>query len=145
VMIEEQISLVGLIVVIVLVLDQITKYVIQTHVKLHDTINGHSRFFQHHPCPEQGRGVRIASGLPEFWRSAFFITVTVIAVGVIIALIIKTRERLPLYAFSLIAAGAIGNVVDVIRYVRWWTCSVVCAFVITGHPSTWLTRRSPSA
>ena len=45
-----------------------------------------------------------------------FIMITVIAVAAIIILIIKTHERLSVYAFSLIAGGAVGNVIDRIRY-----------------------------
>jgi len=64
----------------------------------------------------------------EFWRSAFFITVTIIAVAAIIALIVKTHERLPLYAFSThrgrsnrerVGPHPHGEVVDFIQwYVR---------------------------
>jgi signal peptidase II len=41
----------------------------------------------------------------------------------------KTHERLPVYAFSLIAGGAVGNVIDRIRYgevvdfIQWYVKS----------------------
>jgi signal peptidase II len=44
-------------------------------------------------------------------------------------LIVKTHERLPVYAFSLIGSGAIGNVIDRIRYgevvdfIQWYVKS----------------------
>lgn len=119
----------GLIVGIVLVLDQITKYVIQTHVRLHDSITVIPGFFNITHVRNKGAAFGILSTLPEHWRSAFFIAVTLIAVAAISALIVRTRERLPLYAFSLIVGGAIGNVVDRIRYgevvdfIQWYVKS----------------------
>jgi signal peptidase II len=55
--------------------------------------------------------------------------VTVVAVAVIIVLIWKSHERLLVIAFSLIAGGAIGNVIDRIRYgevvdfIQWYVKS----------------------
>ena len=120
---------VGSIVGTVLVLDQITKYFIQTHVRLYDIIPVVHGFFNITHVRNKGAAFGILSTLPEFWRSAFFITVTLIAVAAISALIVKTHERLPLYAFSLIAGGAVGNVVDRIRYgevvdfIQWYVKS----------------------
>ena len=120
---------VGSIVGIVLVLDQITKYVIQTHVRINDSITVIPGFFNITHVRNKGAAFGILSTLPEFWRSAFFITVTLVAVAAISALIMKTHERLLVYAFSLIAGGAIGNVVDRIRYgevvdfIQWYVKS----------------------
>ncbi|HEX9157928.1 MAG TPA: signal peptidase II, partial [Syntrophales bacterium] len=100
---------VGSIVGIVLVLDQITKYIIRTHVRLYDTVTVIPGFFNITYVRNKGAAFGILSGLPEFWRSAFFIGVTIVAVAAIIALILKTTDRLPVYAFSLIAGGAVGN------------------------------------
>ena len=120
---------VGSIVGIVLVLDQITKYLIQTHVRLNDSITVVPGFFNITHVRNRGAAFGILSTLPEFWRSAFFITVTLVAVAAISALIIKTHDRLLVYAFSLIAGGALGNVVDRIRYgevvdfIQWYVKS----------------------
>ena len=120
---------VGSIAVIVLFLDQITKYFIQTHLRLHDSFTVVPGFFNITHVRNKGAAFGLLSTLPEFWRSAFFITVTLIAVAAISALIVKTHERLPLYAFSLIAGGAVGNVVDRIRYgevvdfIQWYVKS----------------------
>jgi len=120
---------VGSIVGIVLVLDQITKYVIQTHVRLHDSFTVVPGFFNITHVRNRGAAFGILSNLPEFWRSAFFITVTLVAMAAILALIVKTHERHLVYAFSLIAGGAIGNMVDRIRYgevvdfIQWYVKS----------------------
>ena len=114
---------------IVLVLDQITKYVVEARIRLHDIVTVIPGFFNLTHVRNKGAAFGILSGLPELWRGAFFILVTIIAVAAIIVLIVKTHERLPVYAFSLIAGGAVGNVIDRIRYgevvdfIQWYVKS----------------------
>jgi len=120
---------VGSIVGIVLVLDQITKYVILTQVKLYDTITVIPGFFNITHVRNKGAAFGLLSDLPDIWRSTFFITVTILAVSALVALIVKTQERLPVYSFSLIAGGALGNLVDrlqygeVVDFVQWYVRS----------------------
>jgi signal peptidase II len=120
---------VGSIVGIVLLLDQITKYAVETRIRLHDVIIVVPGFFNLTHVRNKGAAFGILSSLPEFWRSAFFITVTIIAVIAVSALIVKASERIPVYAFSLIAGGAVGNVIDRIRYgevvdfIQWYVRS----------------------
>jgi signal peptidase II len=114
---------------IVLALDQFTKYVVEARIRLHDVIIVVPGFFNLTHVRNKGAAFGILSNLPEFWRGAFFITVTIVAVAAIITLIVKTNERLSVYAFSLIAGGALGNVVDRIRYgevvdfIQWYVKS----------------------
>jgi signal peptidase II len=114
---------------IVLVLDQITKYIVERRISLHDVMTVIPGFFNLTHVRNKGAAFGILSGLPESWRSAFFIMITIIAVAAIIILIIKTHERLSVYAFSLIAGGAVGNVIDRIRYgevvdfIQWYVKS----------------------
>jgi signal peptidase II len=120
---------VGSIMGIVLVLDQFTKYVVESRIRLYDVIVIIPGFFNITHVRNKGAAFGILSNLPEFWRSMFFIAVTIVAVAVVIAFIVKTRERLPVYAFSLIAGGAMGNVIDRIRYgevidfIQWYVKS----------------------
>jgi signal peptidase II len=120
---------VGSIVAIVLLLDQFTKYVVEARIRLHDVIIVIPGFFNLTHVRNKGAAFGILSSLPEFWRSAFFIIVTIIAIIAIIVLIMRTHERLPVYAFSLIAGGAVGNVIDRIRYgevvdfIQWYVRS----------------------
>ncbi len=119
----------GSIIGIVLALDQFTKYVVEARIRLHDVIIVVPGFFNLTHVRNKGAAFGILSNLPEFWRGAFFITVTIVAVAAIITLIVKTHERLSVYAFSLIAGGALGNVVDRIRYgevvdfIQWYVKS----------------------
>lgn len=120
---------VGSIVGIVLVLDQFTKHVVETRIRLYDVVTVVPGFFNITHVRNKGAAFGILSGLPEFWRSAFFIVVTIVALVAIIALILKTNDRLPVYAFSLIAGGAMGNLIDRVRYgevvdfIQWYVRS----------------------
>jgi signal peptidase II len=120
---------VGSIVSIVLVLDQLTKYIVQARIRLHDIITVIPGFFNLTHVRNKGAAFGILAELPEFWRSTFFIVVTIVAVAVIIVLIWKANERLLVIAFSLIAGGAVGNVIDRIRYgevvdfIQWYVKS----------------------
>lgn len=119
----------GSIVGAVLVLDQLTKYVVEARIRLHEVITVIPGFFNLTHVRNKGAAFGILSDLPDFWRSAFFITVTIVAVAMIAALIRKTHKRLLVSAFSLIAAGAVGNVIDRIRYgevvdfIQWYVKS----------------------
>ena len=120
---------VGSIVGLVLVLDQFTKHVVETRIRLYDVITVVPGFFNITHVRNKGAAFGMLSSLPDFWRSAFFIGVTIVAVAAVIALILKTNDRLPVYAFSLIAGGAMGNLIDRIRYgevvdfIQWYVRS----------------------
>ncbi len=107
---------VGSILGVVLVLDQATKYLVEKKIRLYDVITVMPGFFNLTYVRNRGAAFGILSSASGAWRSAFFIIVTFIAVAVIAALIHKTRERLLVAAFSLIAGGAVGNVIDRLRY-----------------------------
>jgi signal peptidase II len=113
----------------VLVLDLLTKYLIETRVRLYSSITVIPGFFNITHVRNRGAAFGILSTTPVIWRSLFFITVTIIAVAVIARLIWKTQERLSLIAFSLIGGGALGNLVDRIRYgevvdfIQWYVKS----------------------
>ncbi len=113
----------------VLVLDQLTKYLIETRVRLYAIITVIPGFFNITHVRNRGAAFGIFSSAPGIWRSLFFITITIIAIAVIARLIWKTQERLLLIAFSLIAGGAIGNLIDRVRYgevvdfIQWYVKS----------------------
>ncbi len=119
----------GLIAGAVLVVDQFTKYIVSTHIRMYETITVIPGFFNLTHVRNRGAAFSLFSGMPGSFRSVFFITITLVAVAVIVVLIRKTNERLPLVAFSLIAGGALGNVVDrlrfgeVVDFVEWYVRS----------------------
>jgi signal peptidase II len=120
---------VGLIMGIVLVLDQCTKHFVDTHIRRHEIITIIPGFFNLTNVRNPGAAFGILSDMHGMWRSLFFISVTLTALIVIAVLIRKTHERLLVFAFSLIAGGAIGNVIDRVRYgevvdfIQWYVKS----------------------
>jgi signal peptidase II len=113
----------------VVVLDQLTKYLIETRVRLYSVITVIPGFFNITHVRNRGAAFGILSGASQVWRSLFFITVTIAAIAVIARLIWKTHERLLLVAFSLIGGGAVGNLTDRLRYgevvdfIQWYVKS----------------------
>jgi signal peptidase II len=113
----------------VLVLDQVTKYLVEKHIRMYETIAIIPGFFNLTHVRNRGAAFSLLAGAPALFRSVFFIAVTLIAVAVIAVLLRKTHERLLVVAFSLIAAGAVGNVIDRIRYgevvdfIQWYVRS----------------------
>lgn len=114
---------------VILVLDLYSKHFIQVHVRLHDIYTVIPGFFNITHVRNKGAAFGVLANLPDVWRGAFFITVTIVAVAAIIMLLMKTEERLLVSAYSLIAAGAVGNVIDRIRYgevvdfIQWYVKS----------------------
>ena len=120
---------VGSIIGVVLVLDQLTKYIIETRVRLYEMITVIPGFFNITHVRNKGAAFSLFSGAPGAFRSVFFTSVSLVAVAVIAMLIKKTRERLLIVSFSLIAGGALGNLIDRVRYgevvdfIQWYVKS----------------------
>jgi signal peptidase II len=120
---------VGTIIGIVLVLDQVSKYIIEKRVALHEVIPVIPGFFNITQVRNKGAAFSLLANSPEVFRSLFFTAVTIVAVVVIALLIRKAHERLLIVAFSLIAGGAIGNLLDRVRYgevidfIQWYVKS----------------------
>ena len=107
---------VGVIVFAVLVLDHVTKYLVTNYIPWHGTITIIPGFFDLTNVRNPGAAFGILSGDHGVWRRVFFVGVTLIALGVIAFLLRQTHERLLVIAFSLIAGGALGNLVDRVRF-----------------------------
>ena len=119
----------GTIIGIILVFDQVTKYVIEKQVVLHEVKPVIPGFFNITHVRNKGAAFSLFANAPEVFRNFFFSAVTIVAVVVIVFLIRKAHERLLLVAFSLVAGGAIGNLIDRIRYgevvdfIQWYVKS----------------------
>ena len=107
---------VGSIIGVILVLDQITKHLVVKHIRLYEAIPVIPGFFILTHVRNKGAAFSLFAGMPDAFRRVFFITVALAAVAAIAFLIKKTHERLLVVAFSLVAGGAAGNVIDRIRY-----------------------------
>ena len=101
---------------VALILDQLTKYLVEKHIRMYETITVIPGFFNLTHVRNRGAAFSLLAGAPAVFRSVFFITITLIAVAVSVVLIRKTQERLLVISFSLIAGGAVGNVIDRFRH-----------------------------
>ena len=114
---------------IIIVLDQVTKHLVDIHIRRYDLVPVIPGFFNLTNVRNKGAAFSFLASLPDGWRDAFFISMTVIAVLVILTFIRNTREPFLVVAFSLITGGAIGNVIDRIRlgevidFIQWYVKS----------------------
>jgi len=99
---------------IVLVLDLVTKIAIDKHLSYADRIPIIPGFFYLTHVRNTGAAFGLFADAPKVYRLAFFISVSVIAVGIIVAFYRKLSpgDRLAAFALGLILGGAVGNLVD---------------------------------
>lgn len=102
----------------VIVLDQITKAVIREKLFMypsHKVIDG---FFNLVYVTNPGAAFGFLAGAPEIFRYLFFIGITVLAILLIIYYIMKSKQETLLIVISLalIFGGAVGNLIDRIRF-----------------------------
>ena len=115
-----------MIVAAVIVLDQFTKYVVLQRFSLHESVPVIPGFFNLTYVRNPGAAFGILAGAHGAWRTVFFITISLVALAVIITLVRKTHDRLPLVAFALIGGGAVGNLIDRVRsgevvdFIEWY-------------------------
>jgi len=102
----------------VIVLDQITKVAITKKLFMygsHKVIDG---FFSLVYVMNPGAAFGFLAGAPETFRYLFFISVTVLAILLIIYYILKSKSQdaLIVISLTLIFGGAVGNLIDRIRF-----------------------------
>ena len=98
----------------VLVLDLATKIAIDTHLSYSDNISVIPGFFYLTHVRNTGAAFGLFSDAPQVYRLTFFISISLIAVGIIIAFYrnLSPGDRLAALALGLILGGAIGNLID---------------------------------
>jgi signal peptidase II len=99
---------------IVLVLDLATKIAIDANLSYADRIPVIPGFFYLTHVRNTGAAFGLFSDAPQLYRMVFFISVSLIAVGIIISFYRKLSpgDQLAALALGLILGGAIGNLID---------------------------------
>ena len=99
---------------IVLVLDLATKIAIDMQLSYADRIPVIPGFFYLTHVRNTGAAFGLFSDAPQVYRLTFFISVSLIAVGIIVSFFRKLSpgDRLAALALGLILGGAIGNLID---------------------------------
>lgn len=103
---------------VVAVFDQWTKYLVLTHFELHESIEIIPGFFHLTFIRNTGAAFGILSGQPAIWRQVFFISVVLAALVAIYLMYRRFDRESRLYGLGLglIAGGAVGNLIDRVRF-----------------------------
>lgn len=103
---------------LVLIADQASKAWITSHMALHETFAVLPGFFSITYIRNPGAAFGFLATAGPGFRAVFFIAVTAAAILLIVYYLAKTKreERLLVLSLALILAGAVGNLVDRIRY-----------------------------
>ncbi len=96
------------------ILDQVTKIAIDANLSYADKIPVIPGFFYLTHVRNTGAAFGLFSDAPQLYRMIFFISVSLIAVGIIVAFYRKLSpgDRLAALALGLILGGAVGNLID---------------------------------
>jgi len=101
---------------VVLVSDQFTKYLVDSHFRLYESVTIVENFF--HLTYVRNKGAAFGMLADSAIRIPFFITVSVLAALGILWYFNHARhlQNLAIIALSLIFSGAVGNLIDRIRF-----------------------------
>ena len=101
---------------VLLAADQISKLVVQEKMFLYESVTVIPGLFNITYVLNPGAAFGIFQNQPEIFRRVFFICVTVLAVILIFVMLRKDlNHRLRSIAYTMVIAGAIGNLIDRIR------------------------------
>lgn len=113
-MIKRKYKFLLIITLLILILDQWTKYLVQKRLHLFQSIEVIKGFFNLVHVRNKGGAFGIFGGAKGELFSNLFIVVSLVAIGVILYFFmkIKEREKSLLFSLSLVLSGAIGNLID---------------------------------
>jgi signal peptidase II len=105
-------------IVCVVLLDVITKAYVASAMVLHESIVVIDGFFNITYVRNPGAAFGFLAGAPPVFRMVFFLLVTVVVVVLILFYIGKSRDvsMRETFSLSLILSGAIGNLIDRVRF-----------------------------
>jgi signal peptidase II len=123
-------SLLATVTLPILMLDQLSKYLVSTHIQLYRSIPLLPGWLDITYTLNPGAAFSLFATTPAEFRRIFFIALSVVAI-VVLAVLIKRRTT-PLssaFAFALILGGTIGNLIDRLTH------GVVTDFIYFHHES----------
>ena len=114
---DQRVRVATVVALAVVVLDQITKAIVEHTMQLHQSIDL-TPFFALTYVRNTGAAFGILGAMPASVRLPLFLVVTIVALGVIISTLRKTPadRRWLVGAFGAIVGGAIGNLICRVRY-----------------------------
>ncbi|MGB9499984.1 MAG: signal peptidase II [Dissulfuribacterales bacterium] len=105
---------------LVVILDQITKWAVARSITLYDVIELIPGFFNLIHIQNTGGAFGVFAGRQNSLQSLVFVLISIAAMCLIVYLYKNTPEEYPIlsFGFSLIFGGAMGNMIDRIRFGR---------------------------
>lgn len=102
---------------LILLLDQITKFYVDSSMRLHESIPVIQGLFSITHVRNPGAAFGFLADASPLFRAIFFVAVTVLAIFLVLHYIWKSRDEEPrlTFALSLILSGAVGNLIDRVR------------------------------
>ena len=101
--------------IIILFFDQLTKFLVQHFMVLYQTIEVTDKFFWFTYVHNTGAAFSIKFGGDNFNRIIFSV-ITIVLTLVVYFLFLKSKSKLEIISYSLIIGGAIGNLIDRLRF-----------------------------
>jgi signal peptidase II len=101
----------------IIILDQVTKYLVLQFLPLYSSIQVIPGFFNLVHVRNTGAAFSFLAGEPSVWRQGLFVGLTLFVVAIILFAYgkVQSRDYWSKTAYALIAAGALGNLVDRLR------------------------------
>jgi signal peptidase II len=114
----QKLTLIGMVAGAVLILDQATKALILAHLPLGGSIPVIPGFFDLTHVHNPGGAFGFLSGMSAEFRSLLFVAVSLLAAGLVLYFYWQTPvgQRFPAVGLCLLFGGAVGNLVDRIRF-----------------------------
>lgn len=115
-------KIIAALVPVIIVLDQLTKAIVDRSMTLHQSIPIIEGLFNLTYVRNTGAAFGIFSGSHEAFRRPFLILVSLVAIGFILNMLRRLREHETglITALGLVLGGAIGNLID-----RFWHGEVI--------------------
>lgn len=101
-----------LLTIIPLIIDIVTKNLIKSKLMLYDAVPVIDGFFNIVYVLNPGAAFSFLHDMNESYRRLFFITVTIIAIFVVLYIFAREKSKINTAGFALILSGAIGNLID---------------------------------
>ena len=105
-------------VLVIFTLDQLTKHWITSSFSIYESVPVLDGFFHLTYIRNPGAAFGFLAGANHYFRSVFFITANIFAIGLMLFYLFKIDQRssVLILGLSMIMAGAWGNLVDRLRF-----------------------------
>lgn len=128
-----QFGVIGAVVPLVVVLDQLTKWIVESTMELYELIPVIPGFFNLTRTYNYGAAFGMFSGMSDGWREAVLVLTATVAL-IVVGYFLRHphyQGRLSQVSLSMVLGGAIGNLID--RFFRGAVVDFLDFYVATYH------------